>query len=34
MRSDTAPGATFPDCELPDHESFPRKLSELKATIP
>jgi peroxiredoxin len=30
MRSDIAPGATFPDYELPDHESNPRKLSELQ----
>ena len=29
MRSDIAPGATFPDYELPDHENLPRKLSEI-----
>ncbi len=26
MRSDIAPGGTFPDYELPDHENLPRKL--------
>ena len=30
MRSDIAPGGTFPDYELPDHASVPRKLSELQ----
>jgi peroxiredoxin len=34
MRSDIAPGATFPDYELPDHESNPRKLSELQGDDP
>jgi peroxiredoxin len=30
MRSDIAPGGTFPDYELPDHENVPRKLSEIQ----
>jgi hypothetical protein len=30
MRSDIAPGGTFPDFELPDHEKLPRKLSEIR----
>jgi len=30
MRSDITPGATFPDYELPDHDSVPRRLSELQ----
>jgi peroxiredoxin len=34
MRSDIAPGATFPDYELPDHDSTPRKLSELQGDDP
>src|SRR6476620_7201348 len=34
MRSDIAPGATFPDYELPDHETNPRKLSELQGDDP
>ena len=34
MRSDIQPGATFPDYELPDHESIPRKLSELQGDDP
>jgi hypothetical protein len=34
MRSDIAPGATFPDYELPDHTSVPRKLSELQGDDP
>jgi peroxiredoxin len=34
MRSDIAPGATFPDYRLPDHESVPRKLSELQGDDP
>jgi peroxiredoxin len=34
MRSDIQPGATFPDYELPDHESVPRKLSELQGDDP
>jgi peroxiredoxin len=34
MRSDIVPGATFPDYELPDHESRPRKLSEIQGDDP
>src|SRR5438045_7027767 len=34
MRSDIAPGRTFPDYELPDHEDVPRKLSELQGDDP
>ena len=34
MRADIAPGGTFPDYELPDHESIPRKLSELQGPDP
>ena len=34
MRSDIAPGGTFPDYELPDHESVPRKLSEIQGDDP
>jgi len=34
MRSDIAPGATFPDYELPDHTDTPRKLSELQGDDP
>ena len=34
MRSDITPGATFPDYELPDHESVPRRLSELQGDDP
>ena len=34
MRSDIAPGATFPDYELPDHEEVPRKLSDLQGNDP
>ena len=30
MRSDIVPGGTFPDYELPDHESVPRKLSDIQ----
>jgi hypothetical protein len=30
MRSDIVPGATFRDYELPDHESVPRRLSEIQ----
>src|SRR5262249_18988539 len=30
MRDDIAPGGTFPDYELPDHERVPRKLSEIQ----
>lgn len=34
MRSDIAPGGTFPDYELPDHTDAPRKLSELQGDDP
>jgi peroxiredoxin len=34
MRSDIAPGGTFPDYELPDHTSTLRKLSELQGEDP
>ena len=34
MRSDIAPGGTFPDYELPDHENVPRKLSEIQGDDP
>ena len=34
MRSDIAPGGTFPDYELPDQESIPRKLSDLQGDDP
>ena len=34
MRSDIVPGGTFPDYELPDHESVPRKLSEIQGEDP
>jgi hypothetical protein len=34
MRSAIAPGATFPDYELPDHENVPRKLSEIQGDDP
>ena len=34
MRSDIAPGRTFPDYELPDHTSVPRRLSELQGDDP
>ena len=34
MRSDIAPGGTFPDYELPDHTDTPRKLSELQGDDP
>ena len=34
MRPDIAPGGTFPDYELPDHTSTPRKLSELQGDDP
>jgi hypothetical protein len=30
MRSDIAPGRTFPEYELPDHENVPRRLSDLQ----
>jgi peroxiredoxin len=34
MRPDIVPGGVFPDYELPDHESVPRKLSELQGDDP
>src|SRR5246127_613268 len=34
MRSDIAPGGTFPDYELPDQGSIPRKLSDLQGDDP
>jgi peroxiredoxin len=34
MRSDIVPGGIFPDYELPDHTSKPRKLSELQGDDP
>ena len=34
MRSDIAPGGTFPDYELPDHENISRKLSEIQGDDP
>ncbi|HEX3796059.1 MAG TPA: redoxin domain-containing protein [Acidimicrobiales bacterium] len=34
MRSDIAPGGTFPDYELPDHTDTPRRLSELQGDDP
>ena len=34
MRSDIAPGGTFPDYELPDHTKSPRRLSELQGEDP
>ena len=34
MRRDIAPGGTFPDYELPDHENLPRKLSEIQGDDP
>src|SRR5690349_11443614 len=34
MRSDIAPGGTFPDYELLDQESIPRKLSDLQGDDP
>ena len=34
MRSDIAPGASFPDYELPDHEDVPRRLTELQGDDP
>src|SRR5271154_1856551 len=34
MRSDIVPGGTFPDYELPDQESTPRKLSEIQGDDP
>ena len=34
MRIDIAPGAEFPDDELPDHTNTPRRLSELQGEDP
>lgn len=34
MRADIVPGGTFPDYELPDHASTPRRLSELQGDDP
>src|SRR5215203_4462825 len=34
MRADITPGGTFPDYELPDHTSVPRRLSELQEADP
>src|SRR6201992_4060806 len=34
MRPDITPGGTFPDYELPDHESVSRKLSEIQGDDP
>ncbi|MGZ6575419.1 MAG: redoxin domain-containing protein, partial [Solirubrobacteraceae bacterium] len=34
MRADIAPGGVFPDYQLPDHESVPRRLSELQGGDP
>jgi peroxiredoxin len=34
MRPDITPGSTFPDFELPDHESVPRRLSEIQGEDP
>src|SRR5262249_383374 len=34
MRPDIVPGRIFPDYELPDHTSTPRKLSELQGDDP
>ena len=34
MRPDIVPGGTFPDYELPDHTSTPRRLSELQGDDP
>ena len=34
MRSDIAPGGTFPDYELPDHTDTPRTLSEIQGDDP
>jgi hypothetical protein len=32
MRSDIAPGGTFPDYELPDHANVTRRLTRSRAT--
>jgi uncharacterized membrane protein len=34
MRADIAPGGAFPDYELPDHTSTPRRLSQLQGDDP
>jgi peroxiredoxin len=34
VRADIAPGGVFPDYELPDHESVPRRLSEIQGDDP
>ena len=34
MRSDIAPGGTFPDYQLPDHTKVPGRLSELQGDDP
>ena len=34
MRSEIAPGGTFPDYELPDHTNTLRKLSEIQGDDP
>ncbi len=34
MRSDMVPGATFPDYEMPDQDSVPRRLSEIGGDDP
>jgi peroxiredoxin len=34
MRSDMVPGATFPDYELPDQDSVPRRLGEIQGDDP
>jgi peroxiredoxin len=34
MRADIAPGGTFPDYELPDHEKVPRRLSQIQGDDP
>ena len=34
MRPDIVPGGSFPDFELPDHESVPRRLCELQGDDP
>jgi hypothetical protein len=34
MRSDIAPGATFPDYAVPDHTKTLRRLSELQGDDP
>ena len=34
MRSDVAPGGTFPDYELPDHTNVPEGSASCRATIP